>query len=92
MLYLTRNEEDFITFHASKESAGEQRVYEIDAIPVGVGFPKLNENGTIYFVEVEVPVPPPIPEPPKPVDPNELQKQILVNTEYLILLGELGGM
>ncbi len=81
----------------------QNSLIEWDSIPDGVGILKMNDEGVIYYepypevtnlpiieqpTEPETPVEPeqPIPE----MSVQEMQAQILLNTEYLVSRAELG--
>lgn len=88
---LIDNVVDFI--YTSEEQIGYGSPYvEIDITDYDGDVRDFDVYADGRFTPGTRPEPTPEPEPTKPIDPNELQKQILVNTEYLIMLGELGGI
>lgn len=95
MFYLYPNEDTF-TFYNSPEDLPEQyrhNLIEVEALPEGSGILRRASNGTFYyepFPEPEVNPEQPIkPEPPV-LSIEEMQAQILLNTEYLVSRAELG--
>lgn len=99
IFYYVHSLNDNFTVYSNKSFIPEDKQYfekDINELPTGEGILKMRENGEFYFApyppQPEVPQEPTPTPDPKPVDPMILQKQILVNTEYIIMLSELGGM
>lgn len=87
------------SIHESSEPFGYALPYvEIDITDYegDVGSRYTYDPASHTFTEAEAETPEPKPEPEPVASPEQellkVQKQVLVNTEYLILLGENGGM
>ena len=99
MVWLLPNDGTFTIYPVKPDLTG---LIEVEELPEGIGILRQAEDGTFYYEpfpefiprpeepEVEVnPELPNIPEPPV-LSVEEMQAQILLNTEYLVSRAELG--
>lgn len=101
MFYVYINEDRTCTVYMVEEYIPESLkdgIIEYPTIPEGEGILKAHEDGTLYIETIE-PEPDPDPDPntETPIKPEppvlsieEMQAQILLNTEYLVSRAELG--
>lgn len=93
MVWLLPNDGTFTIYPVKPDLTG---LIEVEELPEGIGILRQAEDGTFYYEPFPEFIPrPEEPEPPiKPEPPvlsiEEMQAQILLNTEYLVSRAELG--
>ncbi|WP_418301278.1 hypothetical protein [Lysinibacillus fusiformis] len=93
MIWLYPDGDTFTVFYVKPDLEG---LIEIESLPEGTGILRRSDDGTFYYEPYpEQEVPEVNPDPPiKPEQPElsveEMQAQILLNTEYLVSRAELG--
>ncbi|WP_312507393.1 hypothetical protein [Lysinibacillus sp.] len=96
MIWLYPVGDTFTVFYVKPNLEG---LIELDSLPESSGILRRAEDGTFYYEPYPEEINPPIieqpTEPPTEIQPpvlsvEEMQAQILLNTEYLVSRAELG--
>ena len=89
MVYIVKRDDESLRIFYEYEAIPEELrgvVKVFDSIPEGEGVLRMSDDGSLYYE----PYPEPEPVPRQPINVEQMQAEILLNTELLLIYKKMG--